>query len=56
MAPMGTARYDFAAILKDNYIYVFGGCNNGGRLSSTERYCIANNTWEDLQDMPKGPR
>eukprot|EP00814_Leptocylindrus_danicus_P021608 CAMPEP_0116048710 /NCGR_PEP_ID=MMETSP0321-20121206/29745_1 /TAXON_ID=163516 /ORGANISM="Leptocylindrus danicus var. danicus, Strain B650" /LENGTH=138 /DNA_ID=CAMNT_0003531025 /DNA_START=194 /DNA_END=607 /DNA_ORIENTATION=+ len=53
MAPMGIARCVFAAALKDEYIYVFGGIN-GGRLSST--YCIYNNTWEDLGDMPKGPR
>eukprot|EP00816_Leptocylindrus_hargravesii_P012152 CAMPEP_0196801192 /NCGR_PEP_ID=MMETSP1362-20130617/901_1 /TAXON_ID=163516 /ORGANISM="Leptocylindrus danicus, Strain CCMP1856" /LENGTH=54 /DNA_ID=CAMNT_0042171999 /DNA_START=254 /DNA_END=414 /DNA_ORIENTATION=- len=54
MAPMGTPRKEFAAIPKDSYIYVFGGCNNRRRLSSTERYCIANNTWEELPDMPKG--
>eukprot|EP00816_Leptocylindrus_hargravesii_P003232 CAMPEP_0196801288 /NCGR_PEP_ID=MMETSP1362-20130617/1054_1 /TAXON_ID=163516 /ORGANISM="Leptocylindrus danicus, Strain CCMP1856" /LENGTH=101 /DNA_ID=CAMNT_0042172175 /DNA_START=156 /DNA_END=458 /DNA_ORIENTATION=- len=60
MAPMSTARYSFAAVPKDEYIYVFGGYNfrfNGdGRLSSTERYCIANNTWEELPDMPTGNR
>eukprot|EP00816_Leptocylindrus_hargravesii_P001605 CAMPEP_0196803940 /NCGR_PEP_ID=MMETSP1362-20130617/3446_1 /TAXON_ID=163516 /ORGANISM="Leptocylindrus danicus, Strain CCMP1856" /LENGTH=52 /DNA_ID=CAMNT_0042175863 /DNA_START=26 /DNA_END=181 /DNA_ORIENTATION=- len=52
MAPMGTPRVDFAAILKEKYIYVFGGSNgsDGRRLSSTERYSIANNTWEELPD------
>eukprot|EP00816_Leptocylindrus_hargravesii_P002373 CAMPEP_0196802000 /NCGR_PEP_ID=MMETSP1362-20130617/1741_1 /TAXON_ID=163516 /ORGANISM="Leptocylindrus danicus, Strain CCMP1856" /LENGTH=270 /DNA_ID=CAMNT_0042173197 /DNA_START=30 /DNA_END=839 /DNA_ORIENTATION=+ len=60
MAPMGTPRRYFAAILKDGYIYVFGGTNDDGAmyydLSSTERYSIANNIWENLPDMPKGPR
>eukprot|EP00816_Leptocylindrus_hargravesii_P003235 CAMPEP_0196801306 /NCGR_PEP_ID=MMETSP1362-20130617/1068_1 /TAXON_ID=163516 /ORGANISM="Leptocylindrus danicus, Strain CCMP1856" /LENGTH=58 /DNA_ID=CAMNT_0042172201 /DNA_START=28 /DNA_END=200 /DNA_ORIENTATION=- len=56
MAPMGTTRSLFAAVLKDGYIYVFGGCNYHGLLYSTERYSIANNRWEDLQDMPKEPR
>merc|ERR1712226_1750245 len=55
MAPMGTTRDGFAAILKDGYIYVLGGYN-GRSLSSTERYCIANNTWEQLPDMPDGFR
>ena len=50
MAPMGTDRGFFAAAMKENYIYVFGGEN----LSSAERYSIVNNTWGDLQDMPKG--
>jgi len=54
MAPMGTAREDFAAALKEKYIYVFGGCNgDDGWLSSTERYSIDNNTWEDLPYMPE---
>jgi len=57
MAPMGTARGSyFAAALKENYIYVFGGFNDDDGLSSAERYSIDNNTWEDLPDMPKGPR
>jgi len=52
MAPMGTARGYFATALKENYIYVFCGCNNNyGGFSSTERYSIDNNTWEDLPDM-----
>jgi len=55
MAPMGTARSLFAAQLKDKYIYVFGGVSKTRMLSSTERYSIDNNTWEDLPDMPKGP-
>eukprot|EP00816_Leptocylindrus_hargravesii_P012222 CAMPEP_0196803138 /NCGR_PEP_ID=MMETSP1362-20130617/2552_1 /TAXON_ID=163516 /ORGANISM="Leptocylindrus danicus, Strain CCMP1856" /LENGTH=150 /DNA_ID=CAMNT_0042174581 /DNA_START=223 /DNA_END=672 /DNA_ORIENTATION=+ len=56
MAPMGTDRCVFAAGLKDKYIYAFGGYNyDNGILSSTERYCIANNTWEDLPDIPEGP-
>eukprot|EP00816_Leptocylindrus_hargravesii_P004926 CAMPEP_0196806094 /NCGR_PEP_ID=MMETSP1362-20130617/5949_1 /TAXON_ID=163516 /ORGANISM="Leptocylindrus danicus, Strain CCMP1856" /LENGTH=93 /DNA_ID=CAMNT_0042179397 /DNA_START=300 /DNA_END=581 /DNA_ORIENTATION=+ len=55
MAPMGTARYNFSAVLKDNYIYVFGDkaywCS-----SSIERCCIDDNTWEFLPPMPKRPR
>jgi len=55
MAPMGNTRFAFAAVLKGKYIYVFGGYNGRRRLSSTERYCIDNNTWEDLPDNPNGP-
>jgi len=50
MAPMGTARYDFAAILKDEYIYVFGGMN-GTVFASAERYSIVDDTWEALPRM-----
>ena len=53
MAPMGTARNGCAAAVRDEYIYVFGGLDDA--LSSAERYSIDNNTWEVLQDMPKGP-
>ena len=54
MAPMGIARVRMATALKDKYIYVFGGCNDDdGELSSTERYSIDNNTWEDLADIPE---
>ena len=57
MAPMGSARGDFAAALKDNYIYVFGGLGEFFEIfSSTERYSIDNNTWEDLPRIPKGSR
>ena len=58
MAPMDNARRDFAAVVKYNYIFVFGvGAGEYvGLLSSTERYCIDNNTWEHLPDMPNGPR
>mmetsp|Transcript_3770 Transcript_3770/g.5783 ORF Transcript_3770/g.5783 Transcript_3770/m.5783 type:complete len:107 (+) Transcript_3770:172-492(+) len=56
MAPMGTARRDFAATLQDTYIYVFGGCYNDRSLSSAKRFSIHNSTWEDLPDTPKGPR
>eukprot|EP00816_Leptocylindrus_hargravesii_P002357 CAMPEP_0196801530 /NCGR_PEP_ID=MMETSP1362-20130617/1302_1 /TAXON_ID=163516 /ORGANISM="Leptocylindrus danicus, Strain CCMP1856" /LENGTH=101 /DNA_ID=CAMNT_0042172549 /DNA_START=25 /DNA_END=327 /DNA_ORIENTATION=+ len=55
MAPMGTDRSLFAAILKDGYIYAFGGVSRI-RFPPTERYSIANNTWEELPDMPEGPR
>jgi len=55
MAPMGTDRVYCAAALKENYIYVFGGDNHDyGLLPSVERYSIDNNSWEDLQDRPKG--
>jgi len=55
MAPMGTARDGCIAALRDKFIYVFSGLNSRW-LSSTERYSIDNNTWEDLPDMPKKPR
>ena len=53
MAPMDTVGDDFAAVVKENYIYLFGGCSNS---RSTQRYCIDNNTWEHLPAMPKGRR
>jgi len=57
LTPMSTARIDFAAVVKDNIIYVFGGFNSDGIMSSTERYYIDFNLWEDLPDMPhKGHR
>eukprot|EP00816_Leptocylindrus_hargravesii_P009077 CAMPEP_0196810640 /NCGR_PEP_ID=MMETSP1362-20130617/12826_1 /TAXON_ID=163516 /ORGANISM="Leptocylindrus danicus, Strain CCMP1856" /LENGTH=90 /DNA_ID=CAMNT_0042185733 /DNA_START=28 /DNA_END=300 /DNA_ORIENTATION=- len=57
MAPMGTLRWLFAAVLKDEYIYVFGGFNHDdGELSSAERCSITNNTCEQLQDMPERTR
>ena len=47
MAPMGTARFAFAAVRKGDYIYVFGGNgvgDDGGALtSSAERYSIIDN-------------
>ena len=55
MAPMGTERYLYAAVLQGGYIYIyihaFGGIGRNNRLASAERYSIANNTWEDLPDM-----
>jgi len=54
MAPMATARFCFAAALKDNYIYIFGGCDDDHEPS--ERYSIDNNTWGGLPDMPNGNR
>ena len=51
LAPMGTARYQCASVLLDNYVYVFGGYNGDRALASVERYSIAGNNWEDLPDM-----
>ena len=57
MAPMGTPRHSMAIILKDKYVYLFGGCiEDGANLSSAKRYSIDNNAWEELPDNPKGGR
>ena len=47
LAPMGTGRASCAAVLLDDYLYMFGG----DVLPSAERYSIVGNTWEDLPDM-----
>ena len=40
LAPMGTARHACAGVLLDDYLYIFGGYNDYGALSSVERYSI----------------
>lgn len=53
MASMGTARALCAAVLKGDYIYIFGGINRYV-LASAERYSIDDNAWEALPDMANG--
>ena len=49
---MGTTRRASAAVLKGNYIYVFGGyCGYRFVLKSVERYLIVANAWEYLPGM-----
>ena len=51
LAPMGTTRYECAAVLLDDYIYIFGGSVGGVALASVERYSIVDDNWVDLPDM-----
>ena len=51
IAPMYTPRYDFGSEVMDGKIYVFGGKNESGQLSSTEVYDIQSNTWKRLKPM-----
>jgi len=52
MTPMSNGRDSFAAVLKGDYIYVFGGYHTR-RLSSPERYSIVDDSWEDIPDIPR---
>eukprot|EP00814_Leptocylindrus_danicus_P005026 CAMPEP_0116024614 /NCGR_PEP_ID=MMETSP0321-20121206/12438_1 /TAXON_ID=163516 /ORGANISM="Leptocylindrus danicus var. danicus, Strain B650" /LENGTH=270 /DNA_ID=CAMNT_0003496411 /DNA_START=290 /DNA_END=1102 /DNA_ORIENTATION=- len=52
MAPMSRLRKNCAAVLRGKYIYVFGGFHEAW-LVSVERYSIAENSWQDLSDMPR---
>mmetsp|Transcript_8353 Transcript_8353/g.12374 ORF Transcript_8353/g.12374 Transcript_8353/m.12374 type:complete len:231 (-) Transcript_8353:65-757(-) len=51
MESMRSARDRLAAVLKGNYIYAFGG-HDSRPLDSAERYSIADNSWENLPDLP----
>ena len=59
-APMNDARDQFAAVVIDNQIYVFGGEGQGPwpdneNLSSTERYDPPTDVWAPLADNPHTP-
>jgi len=56
MAPMRRARLYFAAVLRENYIYVFGGYDGEHWVVSAERYSIVDNSWEELPNMPRQRR
>mmetsp|Transcript_23621 Transcript_23621/g.35461 ORF Transcript_23621/g.35461 Transcript_23621/m.35461 type:complete len:369 (-) Transcript_23621:219-1325(-) len=53
MSPMSTARRHCAVVMKDDYIYAFGGQGSGilRNLSSAERYSVADDSWEPLPDI-----
>jgi len=52
LASMNRPRVAFACVSYLNYIYVFGGYNDGSALNSAVRYNINTNQWQDLPDMP----
>ena len=53
-APMGTARYDFAASLgKDGRVYAMAGLIGNQVLSSVEAYSPTINTWSPVVSMPR---
>lgn len=51
-APMPTARESAAAVTLDGKIYVIGGQNSTGPLSTMEMYDPATNTWSTKASMP----
>ena len=52
MAPIATARAAHAMAVLDGKLYAVGGySNNGGVLSSVERYDPATNAWEAVAPM-----
>jgi len=53
MVSMRCPRDEFPAVLKGNYIYVFGGLGETCCQISAERYSIADNSWEDIPDLPR---
>lgn len=50
-APMLTPRYSFGTEVIDGKIYVFGGRNKSGNLSSTEMYDPKSNKWIEMKSM-----
>ncbi|XP_039255929.2 kelch-like protein 15 [Styela clava] len=53
VAPMNRERGDFYACAIGNYLYVFGGRNRRGVLSSCERYDPKRNSWDQISDLPE---
>ena len=53
---MAEARYDHAVAVLDGKLYAVGGLNDdGGILSSVERYDPATNAWEEVAPLPSAP-
>lgn len=53
VAPMMKDRGDFYACAIGDHLYVFGGRNKRGVLSSCERYDPRTNCWEMTADLPE---
>ena len=51
LAPMIEGRKDFEAVCIKNEIYVIGGKNHKGFITSIEKYSPDTNTWEEVADM-----
>lgn len=53
LAPLGTARQDFAAAKSGSSVYVIGGLvANGSATADAERYVIASGTWSSIPPLP----
>lgn len=50
---MRLPRRAHSAIYNNGFVYVFGGVNNKGFLRECERYCLADGTWSDINNMCK---
>mmetsp|Transcript_19107 Transcript_19107/g.34775 ORF Transcript_19107/g.34775 Transcript_19107/m.34775 type:complete len:281 (-) Transcript_19107:1536-2378(-) len=54
---MFSLRAGHGVVFYDGYIYAIGGCTITGNqrtcLSSSERFSIKGNAWENLEDLPK---
>ncbi|CAK8695775.1 unnamed protein product [Clavelina lepadiformis] len=53
VACMNEKRGDFVAVTYGDYIFVFGGRNRHGVLTSCERYDPAKNIWVFISDLPQ---
>lgn len=53
VASMMEDRGDFYACAIGDYLYVFGGRNKHGAVSSCERYDPRKNKWERISDLPE---
>ena len=52
MAPMKTARRNFACCRVGNFVYVISGSTHGVKTNSVEIYNLDSNTWTDGVDLP----
>jgi N-acetylneuraminic acid mutarotase len=53
VAPMPTARGDFASAVVDGLVYVAGGYDNSDETSAVERYDVALNRWTTIRPLPQ---
>ncbi|XP_046659815.1 kelch-like protein diablo isoform X1 [Homalodisca vitripennis] len=53
LPPLKQARIYAATTYTDDYVYVIGGRNDGGPLSSVERYSVEANEWDECVSLPE---
>ena len=54
LADMNDPRHGHVILEREKQLYVIGGFNESGALSSCERYTISTDSWEKLPPMPVG--
>lgn len=52
LAPMITARKNFALVQLGEYVYAIGGMGEKWCLFNVERYCISSNQWQPMSSLP----